>query len=66
MISLLLAKRIFRLFIIILMGFLIVRFNLLTSKESKGISKVIIYINPCVIIGSFQVDYSDEVRNGFS
>lgn len=65
MISLLLAKKILELFIIILMGFLIVRFNLLTSKESKGISKVIIYlINPCVIIGSFQVDYSDEVRNG--
>ena len=63
--SLLLTKQIAELFIMILLGFILVKSNLLTKQDSKVLSTVALYIiNPCVIINAFQVQYSQDVKNG--
>lgn len=65
MISLLLIKKIAELFLEILMGFILVKSNLLKSKDSMSLSVVSLYlIMPCVIIEAFQLEYSDSIRNG--
>ena len=61
-----LAYEIVVLFIILAGGFILVKCKALKSSDSKGISKLIIYlINPCVIINSFQVELSAENVSGF-
>lgn len=63
--TLLLAKQIAELFIMILLGFILVKSSLLTKQDSKVLSTVALYIiNPCVIINAFQVQYSQDVKNG--
>ena len=63
--SLLLTKQIAELFIMILLGFILVKSSLLTKQDSKVLSIVALYIiNPCVIINAFQVQYSQDVKNG--
>ncbi|MBR1918445.1 MAG: AEC family transporter [Spirochaetales bacterium] len=65
MLSLILARRIFVLFIMILMGFLAVKSKLLSYSDGKSISRAMLYIvSPCVIISSFQADFSGNVRQG--
>lgn len=63
--SLLLTKQIAELFIMILLGFILVKSSLLNKQDSKVLSTVALYIiNPCVIINAFQVQYSQDVKNG--
>lgn len=63
--SLLLTKQIAELFIMILLGYILVKSNLLTKQDSKVLSTVALYIvTPCVIINAFQVQYSQDVKNG--
>ncbi len=63
--TLLLTKQIAELFIMILLGFILVKSSLLTKHDSKVLSTVALYIiNPCVIINAFQVQYSQDVKNG--
>ncbi|OPJ64215.1 AEC family transporter [Clostridium oryzae] len=65
MISLLLMKQIAVLFLIMVMGFVLVKTHLLKTEESKTLSVVALYlITPCVIINAFQVKYTDSIRNG--
>lgn len=66
MISLLLLRQIAELFIIIiLMGFLLVKTGLLKAEDSKSLSVVTLYIiMPCVIINSFQVEYTNNIKHG--
>lgn len=65
MISLILAKKILSLFLILAMGFLAVRGGVVDAKESKTLSTISLYvIMPCVILSSFQVDYTREVLDG--
>lgn len=63
-ISILLMKQILELFLMILMGYIIVKAGLLKDEDSKVISKIVLYlIIPCVIINAFQVDYTaDKVK----
>ena len=50
-ISLLLMNQIIQLFIMIFMGFIIVKANLLKAEDSKILSVIVLYlIIPCVII----------------
>ena len=57
-ISILLMEQIVELFIMILMGFIIVKAGIVKDEDSKVLSKVVLYlIIPCVIINAFQVDY---------
>lgn len=65
MISLLLMKQIAQLFLIMLMGFILVKAKLLKAQESKSLSIVALYlVMPCVIINAFQVKYTQSIRNG--
>ena len=64
-ISILLMEQIIQLFLMIFMGFLIVKAKLLNSEDSKVLSIIILYlIIPCVIINAFQVDYTSQTVKG--
>jgi predicted permease len=66
MLSLVLAEKIFSLFLIMGMGFALVRSGLMKSKDSWGLSIASLYvISPCMIITAFQVDLTEEVQQGF-
>lgn len=60
-ISILLMEQIAELFLMILMGYIIVKTGLLKGEDSKVISNIVLYlVIPCVIINAFQVDYTSE------
>ena len=64
-ISILLMEQIIQLFLMIFMGFLIVKAKLLNSEDSKVLSIIVLYlIIPCVIINAFQVDYTPQTVKG--
>lgn len=64
-ISILLMEQITELFLMIFMGFLIVKTGLLKDDYSKVLSKIVLYlIIPCVIINAFQVDYTMDTVKG--
>jgi Predicted permeases len=65
LISLLLAKQIVELFLMLIMGVVLVRTHLLKSTSSESLSVVALYlVTPCVIIESFQVKLTSETRDG--
>lgn len=62
-ISILLMEQIFELFLMILMGFIIVKAGIVKEEDSKVLSKIVLYlIIPCVIINAFQVDYTKNCK----
>ena len=64
-ISILLMEQIIELFIMILMGFIIVKAGIVKDEDSKVLSKIVLYlIIPCVIINAFQVDYNSKTVRG--
>lgn len=64
-ISLLLMNQIIQLFIMVFMGFIIVKAKLLKAEDSKILSVIVLYlIIPCVIINAFQVDYTPQTVKG--
>ena len=63
--SILLMEQIIELFIMILMGFIIVKAGIVKDEDSKVLSKIVLYlIIPCVIINAFQVDYTSKTVRG--
>jgi len=61
MISWLLFQEIAKLFIALIMGWLLVRFGKAKSSDSRYLSTVILYlINPCVIITAYQIEISAQ------
>ena len=64
--SALLLKQIVVLFLMMGLGALLVRLRLLKSEDSRVLSLILIYIVvPCVIVRSFQIEFTPEVRDGF-
>ncbi len=64
-ISLILAEEIAKLFIIMAMGWALVKTRILKTEDSRVISAVTVYmITPCVIIGAFQIEPSPQVTRG--
>ena len=64
-ISILLMEQIIELFIMILMGFIIVKAGIVKDEDSKVLSKIVLYlVIPCVIINAFQVDYTSKTVRG--
>ena len=54
------------LFLIMGLGFLLVKTGVLKSADSRTLSMVIIWlINPAVVLRSFQIDFTPEVRDRF-
>jgi len=65
MIALLLAEKIFSLFLMMFTGYILVKFKLSKPEDSKILSVACIYIiSPCMIIAAFQKEFNEEVRNG--
>lgn len=64
-ISLLLMEEIIKLFIIMFMGYAVVKAGLMKSSESKSVSVIMVYlVIPCVILNAFQVEYTPDVQKG--
>ena len=64
--SLLLSKNILTLFLITAAGFALVKTRMLKVDDSKPLSVITLYVLiPCMIISSFQVEMTDEVKQGF-
>ena len=59
-ISILLMEQIIQLFLMIFMGYLIVKVGLVKNEDSKVLSKIILYL----IINAFQVDYTMDTVKG--
>lgn len=65
MISVLLMEKIAGLFLMMFLGFIIVKTRVVQSEDSLVLSKISLYvIMPCVIIQAFQVEFNKEVRDG--
>lgn len=64
MLNLLLFQQIAKLFILIFLGWAIVRAGILKSEDSKTLSMILLYIiTPCVILNAFQIERTvDTVR----
>ena len=66
-ISILLAEKIAQLFLILLMGYLVVRVGLLKPEDSRVLSVIMVYlVMPCMILTAFQFDITPEVRTGIA
>jgi hypothetical protein len=64
-ISLLLMQQIAQLFLILLMGYAVVKTGLLKSSDSKVLSVVFVYlVMPCVVLNAFQIKDTPEIRTG--
>ena len=64
-ISLLLAQQILQLFLILLMGYAVVRCGLLKAEDSRVLSVIMVYlVLPCVVLKAFQIDDSPQLRQG--
>ena len=65
MISILLMEKIAGLFLMMLLGFVIVKTHVVEKEDSLVLSKISLYlIMPCVILQAFQVEFNKEVREG--
>lgn len=61
-----LIEQIAGLFLMMGLGFIIVKKGLLKKEDSKVLSVLCVYlVIPAVIINSFQIDFSPEIRDGF-
>uniref|UniRef100_UPI002659723F AEC family transporter n=1 Tax=uncultured Megasphaera sp. TaxID=165188 RepID=UPI002659723F len=64
-ISLILLQEIFKLFLIMVMGFVLIRTGKLKASDGRALSILLVYlILPCVIIHSFQIEAEDQVKTG--
>lgn len=64
-ISILLMQEIIKLFVIMFMGYAVVKAGFMKASESKSVSVILVYlVNPCVIVNAFQVEYTPEVQKG--
>ena len=64
-ISLLLMQQIAQLFLILLMGYAVVKTGLLKASDSKVLSVIFVYlVMPCVVLNAFQIKDTPEIRTG--
>lgn len=62
-ISLILMEEIAKLFLIMFMGYALVKTKLLRVQDSKVVSVILVYlVIPCMIVHAFQIDDSPQVR----
>lgn len=66
MIAVLLAGQILQLFIIMFLGYAVVKTGLLKPEDSRTLSVLTVYvILPCTILNAFQIEYTKEVASDF-
>lgn len=60
-----LIQKILSLSLIMAMGTAVVRLGVLRSEDSRVLTKLCLYlIMPCMILSAFQVNYTEELKNG--
>ena len=60
-----LVNKIASLALIMMLGWLLVKSKVLKAEDAQSLSRLALYlIMPCVIISAFQVDYTEDVKNG--
>ena len=65
MLSVILAKKILSLFIIMLMSMTLVRMKIVKASDSKIMSILLLYLFfPCVILESFQIELTPAIKHG--
>ncbi len=65
MISILLARKIAQLFLILGLGLVSAKAGIVKTDDTTILSKICLYIiSPCVILNCFQVDFTDDIRQG--
>lgn len=65
--SLLLIQQISKMFIMIFIGFLVIKIKIMRESESKSLSTLILYvITPCAIINSFQIELTEDKLYGLA
>ena len=65
MVAYLLIRKIAQLFLMMALGFGLVKLKVLKAEESVVLSRLCLYLlMPCVILNAFQVDYSESLRDG--
>ena len=65
MIAQLLMYKILQLFVIMILGFIIVKTNILKSEDSTALSKLSLYLfMPAVIINSFNMEITNDIMTG--
>ena len=58
-------EEIIKLFVIMFMGYAVVKAGLMKSSESKSVSVIMVYlVIPCVILNAFQVEHTPDVQKG--
>ena len=64
-VSILLMQQIAQLFIVLLMGYVVVKAGLLKASDSRVLSVVFVYlVMPCVVLNAFQIDDTPQIRAG--
>ncbi|MFI3209169.1 MAG: AEC family transporter [Eubacteriales bacterium] len=64
-ISLLLLEKIFTMLIACFVGFIVVRGGVLSTKDSKVVSKIVAYVcSPCAIVSSYLIEFTEERLQG--
>lgn len=65
MVAYLLIRKIAQLFLMMALGFGLVKLKVLKAEESVVLSRLCLYLlMPCVILNAFQVDYTESLRDG--
>lgn len=63
--SILLAEQILSMFLVIAVGYIVVKAGLFKSSDSKVISNMVVYIcSPCVVVDSFQIELTQDKIQG--
>lgn len=63
--SILLAEQIAALFLMMAVGYFLVRIGMLQAEDSKVISNLVVYVcSPCVVLDSFQITLTQDRING--
>ncbi|WP_330721042.1 AEC family transporter [Paenibacillus polymyxa] len=58
-------NKILQLFLIMILGYLLVKVKIVKAEESVVLSKISLYlVMPCVIINVFQVDFKKDIQQG--
>ena len=58
-------RQIAQLFLVLLMGYAVVKTGLLKASDSKVLSVVFVYlVMPCVVLNAFQIKDTPEIRTG--
>ena len=64
-VSILLAQKIVAMALMGIIGYVIVRNGLFRVQDSQVLSKLVVYvISPCLIVNSFQIEYSSSKAKG--